>query len=239
MSERKFKVPNVTKREATRVVEMVMEDVHGEDDILSQELGSRNRVKSRSVDDEVSITDTEGGSEVNLLMAQDTTVSRVRSRFDRDTGIEEEDDQLDAQSNERDTGFAPPQSQGQVEAFDDGSIRFTPRFTKEEANYFGPGRGETPRLDCFDCAHYIEGGGCHIVQGHIEGEAHCEKFYADVGFFARGSTLPSVVTEVNLAMWGERAEKALEGSSAAGVIQGIKERLKDRIGEDFVQFLND
>lgn len=73
-----------------------------------------------------------------------------------------------------------------IEAFDDGSIRFVPNSTKEDAAYTN-----TPEPDgypagarCGNCAHFIPGGACHVVQGRINPNAVCGAFYADVGIFA-------------------------------------------------------
>ncbi|MEF8808925.1 hypothetical protein [Natronomonas sp.] len=81
--------------------------------------------------------------------------------------------------------YLPAVTDGGVEAFDDGSIRFTPPHSKRQAAYRRPGG---PDFDpdherCDSCAHYIPGGGCHLVQGEIDPDAYCEEFYADYGAF--------------------------------------------------------
>lgn len=73
-----------------------------------------------------------------------------------------------------------------IRTFEDGSIRFLPPFTKEEAAYFPT---DDPAFDpthdrCGSCVHYIPGMGCHFVQGEIDPEAYCEEFYADYAAFA-------------------------------------------------------
>lgn len=71
-----------------------------------------------------------------------------------------------------------------VEPFDDGSIRFTPVNTKGEANYIPNPESIPDGTRCGNCAHFIDGGGCHVVQGEIDPGAVCTEFYADVGIFA-------------------------------------------------------
>lgn len=73
-----------------------------------------------------------------------------------------------------------------IEAHDDGSITFKPPFGKQEANYTTtPGEDGFPQnARCGSCAHFIPGGGCHVVQGFIQPTAVCGGFYADVGIFA-------------------------------------------------------
>lgn len=72
-----------------------------------------------------------------------------------------------------------------IEAFEDDSIRFVPQHTKEDAHYttnIGP---EIPAdARCGNCAHFIPGGGCHVVQGEIDPSGVCLEFYADFGIFA-------------------------------------------------------
>lgn len=70
-----------------------------------------------------------------------------------------------------------------VETFDDGSVRFMPRFTKEEADYTDRAESRDITVHCEECANYIEGGGCHLVQGPIEPKGFCEEFYSDYVFF--------------------------------------------------------
>lgn len=68
----------------------------------------------------------------------------------------------------------------------DGSIRFKPAFTKPEADYRSPRDADFDASHdrCGDCVHFIEGGGCHLVQGDIDPSAYCAEFYADYGVFA-------------------------------------------------------
>lgn len=80
-----------------------------------------------------------------------------------------------------------------IDTFDDGSIRFTPPHGKEAAEYVAdPGRGVPSGARCGNCAHFIEGGGCHVVQGRIDPGAVCLEFFADVGVFADNEFEPPI-----------------------------------------------
>lgn len=74
-----------------------------------------------------------------------------------------------------------------LETFDDGSIRFWPPHTKEDAEYRRPrdDRFNESHKRCGSCAHYIPGRGCHFVQGEINPRAYCLEYYADYGVFAQ------------------------------------------------------
>lgn len=85
----------------------------------------------------------------------------------------------------------------------DGSIRFLPPHTKKEADYLTP---SDPQFDdshsrCGSCVHFIEGGGCHFVQGDIDPAAYCGEFYADYGVF---SHLHDDFVEVNAELVSPR-----------------------------------
>lgn len=118
-------------------------------------------------------------------------------------------------------------------------------FNKEEAAYVDQADPEfdTSHPKCEDCAHYDGEGNCVIVP-NIDPEDYCERFYADVGFFATGGEeIPDPAGEgrrpdVNLVLWGDRL-KALEGGTAAAIIEEIKQSFKNRLGERNVQFLKD
>ncbi len=100
--------------------------------------------------------------------------------------------------------------------------KFIPPYSKNDANYHQPGSGENPQFDCKDCVHYIEGGGCHMVQGEINPEGHCEDLYADVGLFAR---IRESEFEINLALWGEMFEDRFGRVS----LQSIGDRVREAI----------
>lgn len=97
-----------------------------------------------------------------------------------------------------------------VEAFNDGSIRFMPPNTKEGANYLeDPDESVPAGARCVNCAHYIEGGGCHVVQGRISPSAVCLRFYADIGVFAddklrRDDPVSMTLAPNDVETWSDR-----------------------------------
>lgn len=114
----------------------------------------------------------------------------------------------------------------EVEVFSDGSIRFTPPFNKTEASYksrrsqdFGGGHKR-----CRDCAHYIEGGGCKMVEGEIHPDDYCEELFADIGIF--GHKHEGYVEE-NLIVWGEEFNWSIE--DAKEFAADLRERIESRI----------
>lgn len=72
-----------------------------------------------------------------------------------------------------------------VDPHPDGRITFLPPNPKDEAGYRTEGSPDfDPTHDrCGSCAHFIPGGGCHVVQGNIDPADYCEAFYADYGVF--------------------------------------------------------
>lgn len=85
--------------------------------------------------------------------------------------------------------------------YDDGSIRFVPPFSKDEAAYRSPVDDTFDRTHdvCATCVHYVPGHGCHFVQGEIDPGAYCEEFYANYGVFAHSH---GDKTEVNAELMG-------------------------------------
>lgn len=106
-------------------------------------------------------------------------------------------------------------------------VKFTPPFSKEDADYHPPAEGPEPHLDCKDCAHYIEGNGCHVVQGYIHEDGYCEDLYADFGIFGKVEGNSIIV---NLAQWGDRYRDRMEMENIREGISEIKETLQGKLG---------
>ena len=89
-----------------------------------------------------------------------------------------------------------------VVTHDDGSITFKPRFEKGEVDYVNESEKHNNKNspECRSCTHYIEGGGCHLVQGNIDPKGHCELLFSDFGAF--GVSLNGKV-DSNLQLLGE------------------------------------
>lgn len=118
--------------------------------------------------------------------------TRGRYNGDNDDEDEEEERRRRRRSGSRSEG----KSMDLMGVNSDGSITMMPPFTKEEAQY----ETHTPHsYQCKDCVHFVEGGGCTLVQGEIDPDAHCENFFAEVGMF--GSQFSDPV--LNLKLWGD------------------------------------
>lgn len=214
----KITVPETTVGEATRIVEMVMEDIYGENDVSSQTLSDSNRVFSLGTKDEVRISsDPRGETEVDFRMAQETTESRAISRL----GVEEEQQpspvnqqELSQQTNTQEIKPRRGSSMGQV----------SKPFSHEEAGYVE--RGD-PGFDpshkrCETCAHYDNEGNCRIVPD-IEPEGYCDNYYADVAVFLDKDG----EVEVNLTIWGDEYDWSSQDVDNA--LDKLRRKLMERV----------
>lgn len=115
-----------------------------------------------------------------------------------------------------------------LNAHSDGSVTFMPYYTKQEADYRHEGEAnfDDDHKRCISCAHFMSGGGCHIVQGGVRPDDYCENFYADIGVYAqRHPTFP----EINLILWGLRYDWDRKN------IDEFLDRLRDDLEEKSIQ----
>jgi hypothetical protein len=119
-----------------------------------------------------------------------------RRRRSRGGSEEKKDGEYSTRSSERSSAG---KSMELMETSNDGSITMMPPFTKEEAEYE---QHHPHDYHCEGCVHFVEGGGCTLVQGEIDPRAHCERFFADVGMF--GNSYSGDI--LNLKLWGEEYE---------------------------------
>jgi hypothetical protein len=223
-----FTADGESMRSATRKVQEALSDKY---DTYIQDINGMMRVRVEGSSKTVEVQDTPSGAEITMELGSSEDNSMVRSAFDSTTFDMMDNDQDQLQPNRpqrndeiRDERVKTTNQMGQVHK----------PFSKEEANYHGP--HEDPASDemCKNCAHYDNHGNCHIVPD-IEPNGHCEEFYADVGFYAMGHKLPQEVTEVNLTIWGEMAERRLEGSAPAKVLTDIEEQFREKFDERDIQ----
>lgn len=123
--------------------------------------------------------------------------------------------------NPGDSGSQPPHSVSRH--FPDGSTRFRPQHSKEEAAYreAGSSRFDPEHGRCGSCVHYIPGGGCHFVEGEIDPEDYCEEFYADIGVFAHQH---SDRFDINAVLEGDNWEASPE--AVTDFVEAIEDRLE-------------
>ena len=170
---------------------------------------------------------------------QDRTLpGAARSPTEPDT-IEAEDFQGDTDSG---VHFEPIDDEGDSPRVFDGNkwvsgdtssakisgdgTEFTPPYTKQEAGYHRAGEGDELHLDCKNCAHYIEGGGCHMVHGEIDPEGYCDELYADFGVFGRKTNNSAIV---NLVVWGEKYTDRMTKEAALNIVQEVKDAIMSRV----------
>ena len=103
---------------------------------------------------------------------------------------------------------------------------FYPPYTKEEASYHGPASGPEPHLDCKDCVHYLEEGGCQVVQGEVDPDGYCEDLFADFGVFGRVDNGSSII---NLAVWGEMFEDRFSRVGIEEIADNVKEAIRNKL----------
>lgn len=178
----KIRVKN-DEHTAVQVIRQIYRDVYGEEPTV-QELKDFTRIKAR--DDVTKVMqDPQKDDEliVETILASERVTGAIREQLATQTSeppqVQTQDppqmDPTPSQLQEE-----PPQTTDYPQVNDDGSITFLPPRTKEGAEYK---RNNDHAKNCEGCAHYIEGGACHVVQGRIHPDAVCHNYYADVGVF--------------------------------------------------------
>jgi len=121
----------------------------------------------------------------------------------------------------------PQSGNVKVEAHDDGSITFKPEFTKEQANYVGAwdNNKDKDHSPCKDCAHFIEGGGCHLVQGDIEPNGYCTELFSDISI--SGHKHPNGV-EIPITIWGDGFNWTRQDMQRFA--QSVKNKIERKLG---------
>lgn len=113
---------------------------------------------------------------------------------------------------------------GEVETFQDGSVKFLPAFTKLEARFIRNAKERFGAVKvCDDCSHFIKGGACHVVQGEINPNDKCFEFFADVGAFADNEG----GMDVSLVLWGEIFDWSEKDVDA--FLETMRNKIIDRI----------
>lgn len=113
-----------------------------------------------------------------------------------------------------------------IEVFNDGSIRFLPEKSKSEAKYRDQSDGKFDESydRCHNCVHYIEHGGCHLVDGEISPNHYCEEYFADIGVFSHKH---ENYIETNLAQLGDIKDWSI--SDVKEFMEDIRISLGDKV----------
>jgi hypothetical protein len=115
---------------------------------------------------------------------------------------------------------------GEVQAHGRGAITFVPEFTKQQAGYKGPLQAEgDSHSRCGDCAHYIEGGGCHLVQGGVNENGYCTELFSDISI--SGHKHPDGV-EIPITIWGDGFNWTRQDMQRFA--QSVKNKIEQKLG---------
>lgn len=237
----KLRLSGIDEVEAEHEIKQIYIDRYGSDSVRTYKAMGKPVIKAKGYDDSTKVTGYENGAAVVDVSKTSATTKSIISQISdgpdeyeknvvqrASSQYEEEVEEGTSPTSERETS-EPTQSgfgEREVDNFGDGSIRFRPRFNQKEAAYLEP--GDRSYLDnhkvCDQCAHFIEGGGCHIVEGPISEEGYCEEFYADVGIY--GHRHEDGIEE-NLSVWGHSFD--WDVSDAKEFAMDIRERLQAKI----------
>lgn len=191
-------------------IETIYDNHYGDSYKLRKRGPKNNKIVKVMVDSGEPMTEVKevhsNKSKIDTLLTDQEVVNKISKEFGVVSGESRSIERKD--SNKRDSYKGEKvntsdrgggESIELIDANPDGSITVIPPFTKDEANYHDTVASESHKA-CINCAHYVEGGGCTLVQGEIKDWAHCDRFYADVGLF--GNNVEDV--ELNLKLWGEK-----------------------------------
>jgi len=202
-------IENEGKESVAGKIEEIYTDIYGLDGWKRVSVMSGIKIMAKDTPNQVLIRSVYGDTTVDVSKAQATVESRIKQMENTPSNTGKQRDLPDRTSGTEGTSGdntridnRPKHSDELPERNDPAQVTFTPPRTKDEARYHEPAEGPNPELDCMDCAHYIEGGNCHIVQGDVNPEGHCENYYADVGVFAK--ITDDSDWNINLRLWGER-----------------------------------
>lgn len=247
---REIVIGDKSEEQVLTVVQQVMDDTHGRNNIETLPGGGGStRIRNKDRTDIVIIKKGDGAILVDLFAAQDRTEdellqelgeetipvstqeqedkqswARGKDReFARDRGRKRDFQQADGRLEEIDIDGFGRITRGEVDAFEDGSIRFLPPFSKERADY--DLNGNEGGKNCRDCAHFVEGGGCLVVQGRIRPQDVCHEFFADFGTFA-DNVDPEI--DISLSLFGEQFD--WDRRDITDFIDQLREKMEGRIG---------
>lgn len=227
MANKTIQLPSMGVVEAENRIREIFDDIFGPDDVRKVMFEGSPIIKSKSYGEKVKITREGPGTVVDVSDARGTVESRINALKGQDSSDSVEDRRGTEEGSEVYGGEAMREIENGAETFDDGSVRFKPEFTKAEADYVWPTDKEYDRdhSKCRSCAHFIEGGGCHVVQGDIDKEGYCEELYADVG--AYGHRHENFV-EQNLMIYGLEFDWAVQDIDE--FLTKVKDKMEEKMG---------
>lgn len=233
----------MTVAEATDLVEGVYRDSYDREIKAKMKRGKKAVTPNGSSDETKVYTTSSGKVRIDFSNASTPVAKKVKQaieephgsqtspprRFEEDNGVgvDESSDNMD-RSFDRSPEVSEEGSDtghGKVRSFrPDGYMEFKPPFTKDESGYTEAASGPNDNA-CQDCSHYVEGGGCLMVQGEIDKNAKCESFYSDIGIFARFKNAGGMITSIH---WGEKFDAHATMDKVRSMIESVKERVNNR-----------
>jgi len=102
-----------------------------------------------------------------------------------------------------------------------------PPFDKDEVGYVEGNNTHGSWKACEDCVHYVSGGGCKMVKGDIEPDAHCDDLYADLQINGRTE---EDGFKTNLIAKGDNFKQRMMKTSVQNIIKSVTDAIKSRLG---------
>ncbi len=237
----KLRLNGVDKIEAESRIKEIYIDRYGEQNVKTYKALGNPVVKAKGYNDKTKVVGYEDGAAVvDVTDTSQSTRSIIANispgpnEYESSAvqrGVEQYEEEVEEGTSpvsKRET--SEPKTSGlgkhEVDNFGDGSIRFRPRFSQKEASYLEPGDRSynSNHKICEECAHFIEGGGCHVVEGPISEDGYCEEFYADVGVYGHKH---ETGIEENLSIFGYDFDWKI--TDAKEFAMDIRERLEGEI----------
>lgn len=244
-------IPEEEKDDAVREIERILEDETGEPPSAFRRNQDDTLIRSSGVSNEVGFSKTSGGYEVDMTFSSDQITNRIRSvispggssssdsRGSHQTGVDVSSGASTQDSEQKwkdEPGPSPPNPDTTGTKT---RVEFTPPFDKADSDYNGPGDG--PRVDepgfrCKNCVHFMNNDApdepkaskthaCHVVQGPIDKNGYCDRYFSDIGVFARKVNKGRAL--INFVMWGE--DFSWDKYTIDDFFDKVREKVMDRI----------
>lgn len=106
-------------------------------------------------------------------------------------------------------------------------VTLIPPFEKDEVGYVEGENTHGSWKKCEDCVHYVSGGGCKMVKGDIESDAHCDDLFADLQINGRTE---EDGFKTNLIAKGDNFKNRMRVTSIQNIIKSVTDAIKSRLG---------
>lgn len=227
MNQEKIEYTDVGYMGAVTATEDAYNNNYPAGNVVKKRIMGHHVIRAISVTDETQVRSTGEGVKLVTTKTQPDTLGKIKQNIESITAGEAKTEQKQFPPEPREKGDGEEGLDGNRlrKVSNDGYIEFLPPSSKEKAKYREKGESgfDGGHDRCESCAHYIEGGACHMVRGNIMPNDYCEEFFADVGFY--GHEHQSFV-ELNLAKWGEKF--SWDEDDADEFLEKIRQKLGNR-----------